>query len=185
MARGDHIRVRRPLYRHHGIDMGDGSVIHATGEPGRMKLDAEVRRTPLADFLRGGVDLEVVTATGFTADEVASRAESALGDRSYSLLFNNCEHFARWCQTGAASSRQVDSYAIAGTAVGVAAQVLLRTATSRGGLALASRALALTSPATSALAVVGAAIVLSSRMRGRADAPVNDGLGDRSDQPRG
>ncbi|HRT20579.1 MAG TPA: lecithin retinol acyltransferase family protein, partial [Candidatus Hydrogenedentes bacterium] len=33
MARGDHIKVRRFLYSHHGIDCGDGTVIHYTGSP--------------------------------------------------------------------------------------------------------------------------------------------------------
>ncbi len=43
MARGDHIRVYRTLYWHHGIDAGDGTVIHLSGEPGRSRT-ARVQR---------------------------------------------------------------------------------------------------------------------------------------------
>ena len=55
MARGDHIRVRRwrGLYAHHGIDMGDGSVIHLAGEPLHAR-HAKVCRTNMDTFLRGG-----------------------------------------------------------------------------------------------------------------------------------
>lgn len=43
MARGDHVKVKRMggLYTHHGIDLGDGRVIHYSGEVGRKK-DAAV-----------------------------------------------------------------------------------------------------------------------------------------------
>lgn len=50
MARGDHIWVTRPLgYTHHGIDCGDRTVIHFTGEPGK-KSDASVSRTTMDEF---------------------------------------------------------------------------------------------------------------------------------------
>lgn len=44
MTKADHIYVHRLGYTHHGIDMGDGTVIHYTGEVGR-KQAAAVRRT--------------------------------------------------------------------------------------------------------------------------------------------
>ena len=55
MARGDHIKVRRcrGLYSHHGIDMGDGTVIHFSGEPCHRR-DARVCRVRLEEFLAGG-----------------------------------------------------------------------------------------------------------------------------------
>ncbi|MFN3326267.1 MAG: lecithin retinol acyltransferase family protein [Bryobacteraceae bacterium] len=35
MARSDHIFCRRFGYTHHGIDAGDGTVTHYTGERGQ------------------------------------------------------------------------------------------------------------------------------------------------------
>jgi len=39
-------------------------------------------------------------------DEVIERARSRVGEKKYSLLTNNCEHFAVWCKTGLHESEQ-------------------------------------------------------------------------------
>jgi hypothetical protein len=52
MARGDHIYVSRGLYTHHGIDAGDDTAIHFTGEPG-SKRNAVIARSSMGDFLQG------------------------------------------------------------------------------------------------------------------------------------
>lgn len=107
MARGDQIRVHRfPGYRHHGIDCGDGTVIHYTGEP-FQKRGACVRRTSLEEFAKGGRVEVVRRRHPVDPEAVIQRAESRLGETSYNLLWNNCEHFARWCETGESKSRQV------------------------------------------------------------------------------
>jgi hypothetical protein len=36
---------------------------------------------------------------------------SRLGEEDYKLIFNNCQHFARWCATGDHESEQVRSVA--------------------------------------------------------------------------
>jgi hypothetical protein len=53
MARGDHIYVNRVggVYNHHGIDCGDGSVIHYTSKTWRHLR--RIERTSLEDFCRG------------------------------------------------------------------------------------------------------------------------------------
>jgi hypothetical protein len=53
MARGDHIHVKRMggLFTHHGIDCGDGMVIHFTGET--WTTPRSVQRTSMATFARG------------------------------------------------------------------------------------------------------------------------------------
>jgi hypothetical protein len=110
MAKGDHIRVWRteiPPYWHHGIDCGGGNVIHFSGEP-KHKKNASVRRTSRKKFAAAG-QIEVVHHdNGYSRDTVVSRAERKLGEKDYGLVFNNCEHFARWCATGEATSDQVD-----------------------------------------------------------------------------
>ena len=126
MARGDHIYVVRALgYTHHGIDCGDDTVIHFTGEPGK-KVDASVARTSIADFaLDSIVHLREYSSR---ADDsvVVSRAESKLGSREYNLVTNNCEHFANWCCTGRTASQQV-RLVTSFTASGAAATTVVGT----------------------------------------------------------
>jgi hypothetical protein len=104
MARGDHLYVRRGFrYSHHGIDCGDGSVIHHIRE--RRKL--RVARTSIEEFAAGS-RVRVRTYAGrLSADDAIRNAESRLGCTDYSLVRRNCEHFAAWCSTGRARSAQV------------------------------------------------------------------------------
>lgn len=43
----------------------------------------------------------------YTNEETLQRAFSQLGRRGYSLLGNNCEHWARWCRAGEHYSEQI------------------------------------------------------------------------------
>jgi hypothetical protein len=165
MARGDHIKVQRPLYWHHGIDLGDGTVIHSSGEPGQLNHDARVRRTSLARFLRGGEAIRVGDAQELAAEEVAARAEAALGEKEYSLLFNNCEHFARWCQTGRHESGQVDRLVLGGALVGVAARLAVSVAARRATGAVLLRVLLLVGPLAAGIALISTSVALVAKLR--------------------
>ena len=44
----------------------------------------------------------------YSPEETVLRALSRIGEDKYSLILNNCEHFAIWCKTGVAESYQVD-----------------------------------------------------------------------------
>lgn len=165
MSSGDHLRVRRHgLYWHHGIDLGNGYVIHASGEPGRMKLDAEVRYSSWDDFARGGEVETVDDGSQAEGDEIVDRALTALGNKDYSLLFNNCEHFARWCRTGTGSSAQVDYVAVASAVVGIGTRLALSGLANRAGASLALRALPLAGPVATGLAIAGTAVAVGSRL---------------------
>lgn len=170
MAKGNHIQVSRGAYHHHGIDCGDGSVIHYTGEV-KSKFEAVVSRTPLWEFLDGG-EIVVVDygSDAHHPDDVVARAESRLGERDYDLIDQNCEHFARWCRCGDHRSTQVDR--VAGAAVasvgGGAATAGGLGAVSAGGVVagmsgsgimsgLASAGGAIGGGAVAGLAVLGAA----------------------------
>jgi hypothetical protein len=115
MARGDQIYVMRPLgrmqgvYEHHGIDCGDGSVIHY------RKADdapATISQTSMASFSRGDRIYLKRYPTAFIADDVVQRAESRLGEQQYDLFTNNCEHFATWCKTGQRHSSQLSQFGL-------------------------------------------------------------------------
>jgi hypothetical protein len=103
VARADHIFVHRLGYTHHGIDAGDGMVIHYTGEVGQ-KANAAVRQTPIQAFARGAVIQGKVYGSCDPPEVTLDRARSRLGEAKYHLGFNNCEHFATWCKTGVHAS---------------------------------------------------------------------------------
>lgn len=141
MARGDHVRVRRlgGVYFHHGIDMGDGTIIHFSGEPARLR-HAEVRLDTVEEFC-DGAPLEIVRHEGECRppDAIVAAAKERLGARGYRLWRHNCEHFATYCVTGRSQSAQVTFIKKAGTALGLAAAtgivlggVVYQAARSRG-----------------------------------------------------
>lgn len=105
---GDHIYVkrRRRLYVHHGVYMGDGKVIHFTGSV-REKKDPKVQETDLSGFLKGGVLRRRDYEERLRASETVTVAKNQLSDSRYSMLWNNCEHFATYCVTGKRKSWQV------------------------------------------------------------------------------
>lgn len=107
------IYTKRLAYRHYGIYVGRGKVIHFTAGKNSEKSakNADVRRTSLAVFLNGDklfVEPEDPRKS-YSPKETVARAESMLGTQKskYSLVFNNCEHFAHWCKYGEKKSKQV------------------------------------------------------------------------------
>lgn len=141
MAIGDHLFVNCFGYSHHGIDCGDGMVIHFDFTPKR-KLAAMLGRNNQAkicetsiDEFSGGRKIHVREYRRedhqqlFTGTDVVNRARSRIGAETYHLFGNNCEHFAIWCKTDEAFSTQVDSACRASMplARGVATSLLLRT----------------------------------------------------------
>lgn len=108
MAYGDHIYVTRPGYTHHGIDGGDGTIIHYDGGLWEQH-HAQIKRTSLEEFAQG-YEIQVMKyGRCFPPAIVIRRAQGRLGENNYDLFDNNCEHFARWCKTGEAKSAQVET----------------------------------------------------------------------------
>lgn len=108
---GDIISVDRGLYRHYGIYAGDNTVIHFAPYSGAETSaeNAVVHETTLEVFLRGGApQIERGGWGGFSRRKTVERARACIGKRGYNLVFNNCEHFARWCKTGSSRSIQVE-----------------------------------------------------------------------------
>ncbi len=136
MSKGDHIFVSRGGYTHHGIDMGNKQVIHYTGEPG-SKSNACIAETTLAEFAQGAEVKTVQYGKCLPVNRTVELARSRLGEKDYNLVFNNCEHFARFCKTEDHESEQVKNTiggvgASVGTGVAVASSV---TAVSAAGSA--------------------------------------------------
>ncbi|HEU5038124.1 MAG TPA: lecithin retinol acyltransferase family protein [Nocardioides sp.] len=108
--RGDHVYVRRRTYSHHGIDCGDGTVIHYVGPRRSVR---RIERTSWAEFAAGAEVHVRPYRTRLPADEIVRHAESRIGTEGYSLVTNNCEHFATWASTGSPGSSQVRRWAVA------------------------------------------------------------------------
>jgi hypothetical protein len=143
MARGDHLYVEDRLggipFQHHGIDMGDGTVIHLAPTDGprltwRDKSEYfSVRRVALEQF-SAGRRLRVRThAQPRQPDEIVAQAESLLGKSGYSLVEDNCEHFATLCATGNSSSHQVEISQATVTSLASAATKFFWSVSSRVG----------------------------------------------------
>jgi hypothetical protein len=150
MARGDRLEVEHRIagstvtYLHHGVDLGDGTIVHARPHDFRNPFGGgRVVQTSLADFSEGRcVRVRNEPAAAFAPDEIAERALAHVGRDGYDPVIDNCEHFATWCATGSRTSRQVDivmgrvaagvSRAAAAisarAAVGTAERVAVRTA---------------------------------------------------------
>ena len=143
VARGERLEVRRWLagsavaYWHHGIDMGDGTVVHARPHDFRNPFGGgSVVQTSLAEFADGeDVRTTATPAAVFPPEEVARRAAAHVGRDGYCPVVANCEHFATWCATGERRSRQVE--AVVRRVVTVAATVVAGIVALRGGRSLA------------------------------------------------
>lgn len=122
MARGDHLIAEYPYYTHHGIDLGDGTVMEYGGKGGDRMSIRRVHRH--AFFGRGPVRVRnYPRELLLSPEETVRRAWARLREQRYDLFNNNCEHFASWCKTGLHWSPQADGLkqALVGTAlVGIA-----------------------------------------------------------------
>ena len=116
LQQADHIMWDRyEGYSHHAIivhvlpEINKIVVIHYNGpSPSSHKVKGKIVAEQLDPFTKGLGRLFVVEyANPLTPDEVLKHAYSRLGEVKYSLLSNNCEHFATWCKTGQNISSQV------------------------------------------------------------------------------
>lgn len=104
MAQGDHIYVNLGVIDHHGIDCGDGTVIHLSKKKGRISQDT------LHSFARGNSIYVKRRKHSYSPEQIVQRAKSKLGETGYNLGLNNCEHFASWCHSGQHHSKQVGNF---------------------------------------------------------------------------
>ena len=105
----DMIIIRCLSYKHYGIDIGDGLVIHFRCESILAMKEAMVIVTTLEDFTKDGlIQTDRSLTPAFTPDQIVERAFSCLepGFDVYHPKYNNCEHFSTWCTTGERSSQQ-------------------------------------------------------------------------------
>lgn len=108
-SKGDHLISPRlgGVYDHHGLYDGE-YVIHYSGGSG-AKQEGTIERVSLDAFCK---DQYLLVCNHqeppFSVEQRIRRAESRMGEKEYSVLSNNCEHFVSWCIYGVSKSKQVD-----------------------------------------------------------------------------
>lgn len=134
-TRGDLLQVPRTLFVHFGIYLGDNRVAHLIPDilpvltrnkgsvtnmvtnkrliAGVLAKVASVRVDTVQDFAYGGDIIinhmdQSISNKPLSGEEVAQRAEKLVGTTSYSLLWDNCEHFVTYCRYGIPVSLQTD-----------------------------------------------------------------------------
>jgi hypothetical protein len=108
-AIGAHLVTPRRGYSHHGIYIGGGRVVHYAGWSRAALTCRPVEEVSLEQFAGGrGVRTRDDSPRRFTPADVVARARSRLGEDSYRIASNNCEHFCHWCLSGENRSAQVD-----------------------------------------------------------------------------
>lgn len=107
---GAHMLTPRRGYTHHGIYVGNGSVVHYGGFSHGWRR-GPVEEVPLSRFSLGR---PVWIRTGESGwrdrPDVVTRARSRLGEDCYHVLKNNCEHFCEWCVRCNHRSHQVEEF---------------------------------------------------------------------------
>lgn len=107
---GDVIYTKHKIYKHYGIYINDDCVIHYDGKIDDMWLrNMFIRQTNMKRFLAGADRYYIYKGKSYySPEETVHRAKSRLGEGSFNLLTNNCEHVSMWCKTGQSKSMQVN-----------------------------------------------------------------------------
>lgn len=108
MAIGDHLFIKYLWGEHHGIDLGDGTVVEYGGK-GQARMS--VRRVSRDHFLARGPSFvrHYEPDEALPSKETVRLALARLAEQRYDLFNNNCEHLAYWCKTGHHWSPQAES----------------------------------------------------------------------------
>lgn len=105
----DEVITRVGTYHHFGVQVSNNQVIHFVGSSYLTRKNSKIEITSLEGFSRNG-EVTVVNSyqKKFSNDEIVKRAYSKLETDFgvYSVVENNCEHFATWCVTGKKKSNQ-------------------------------------------------------------------------------
>jgi len=105
---GAHLVTSRRGYTHHGIYVGNGMVVHYAGLSRRLRR-GPVEEVTMSRFSMGRqVGIMQDRDSSYSPQEIVLRARSRLGEDTYHVLRNNCEHFCNWCISGRSRSIQVE-----------------------------------------------------------------------------
>jgi hypothetical protein len=165
---GAHLITPRSLYTHHGIYIGNGQVIHYSGLADGME-SGPVEIAGLEVFCAGNEVSIKTYKDAYSSDKIVERAMSRVGESSYSVFNNNCEHFCLWCITGKHTSSQVDTVTnISGPSIGTAAGLAARGVVAASGSVVGLSGAGVMSGLASTGAIVGGGAVAGLAILGAA-----------------
>lgn len=105
---GAHLVTPRVAYAHHGIYVGQGTVVHYAAFAKHWHA-GPVEEISLTRFADGQpVWVRPARANSLQCAEIIRRARSRLGENRYRFFSNNCEHLSEWCVNGEHCSPQVE-----------------------------------------------------------------------------
>jgi hypothetical protein len=95
-------------YEHYAVYIGNNRIIHYCSKNGKVE-DTKIQETDMYPYFKPGkfFVLDFGNSSKFNSFQTVKRAASRLGEKSYNLLQNNCEHFAVW-KTGDSRSYQLE-----------------------------------------------------------------------------
>ena len=114
----DMIRVKVGNIYHYGIFVSDDEVIQFGFAPGTCPdikpcdvevCSSDIERFLCGNFLEVGVPEKKELKKLRVPDDIVNTARSRLGERNYSIIYNNCEHFAYECVLGERFCSQTDN----------------------------------------------------------------------------
>ncbi|MDR5659051.1 lecithin retinol acyltransferase family protein [Serpentinicella sp. ANB-PHB4] len=105
----DELLARICYYKHYGIEVEDGYVIHFICDSILEQKNGCIRKASLSDFQKDGViEIDHTVPYKFNKEQVVQRAYEQLNTSfgGYHIRNNNCEHFASWCVSDVKDSKQ-------------------------------------------------------------------------------
>ncbi|WP_409290116.1 lecithin retinol acyltransferase family protein [Pseudomonas sp. KCJK8927] len=103
---GSHLISPRSFYIHHGVYLGRGFIIHYPGWR-NYSSSGPIEITDVIGFAQGEPVLRLTHSDSYSSSLIVERAMSRVGENSYNILTNNCEHFCNWCINGTNSCSQI------------------------------------------------------------------------------
>jgi len=174
MQRGDHLVTPRTGYTHHGIYLGGDEVIHYSGFS-EFGKGGPIEKVSLKAFAQGkNIRVKQHSSAKFDPEKRIDRALSRIGEESYNLALNNCEHFVHWCIYGESESLQVEN--VAAGVSGLAARSFVAPALVKGAafglfkfgaIGVASAALVPTAVVPTAVSLGIAAVTVAGAAGGK------------------
>ena len=148
---GDLVEFPGRIYSHWGVYIGECEIVHYTVID-RAGTATDESSSHVFDISGNGNEKACVKRENFwnvakhskakknndkdrhqrpsSGEDIKERAVSKIGSTSYSVLLNNCEHFATWCRYGKGESQQLNA------AVNVVEQSVGTVAVVAGGAAI-------------------------------------------------
>lgn len=165
---GAHLVTPRTIYSHHGIYVGNGQVVHYSGLASGLE-SGPVEVAGLDAFCAGNEVSVKTYRNSYSGNEIVQRAMSRIGESSYSVFNNNCEHFCLWCITGSHTSSQVDTVTtISGPSIGSMAGFAARGVVAASGSVVGLSGAGVMSGLASTGAIVGGGAVAGLAILGAA-----------------